>query len=72
MPKKQTKRITIQQQLIAAVMASEHSQKKLAELAAIQQPHLNAFVNGHRGLSLNSINKLCAVLKLELTHNPKS
>ena len=72
MAKKQKKQTTIQQQLIAAVLASPHSQKKLAKLADIQQPHLNAFVNGHRGMSLASINKLCAVLELELTHKPKN
>jgi plasmid maintenance system antidote protein VapI len=67
MPKRQTKQPTIQQQLIAAVSASTHSQRELAKLADIPQPNLNAFVNGHRGLGLEAVNRLCEVLNLQLT-----
>lgn len=57
---------SIQQQLIAAIEESPLSQNELAKQAGIAQPHLNAFVNGKRGLSLDSINKLCHVLQLKL------
>lgn len=67
MPKLKTKQPTIQQQLIVAVQASTHSQNELAKLAGIPQPNLNAFVNGHRGLGLEAVNRLCEVLQLELT-----
>jgi len=67
MTKRKTKQPTIQQQLIAAVLASPHSQNELAKLADIPQPSLNAFVNGHRGLGLQAVNRLCEVLHLQLT-----
>ncbi len=66
MPKRQQKQPTIQQQLIEAVQASQYSQNQLAKLSDIPQPTINAFVNGKRGLSLDCINRLCKVLKLEL------
>ncbi|TWU42929.1 hypothetical protein Q31b_19620 [Novipirellula aureliae] len=66
MPKRQKKPPTIQQQLIEAVQASPYSQNQLAKLSAIPQPTINAFVHGKRGLSLESINRLCSVMQLEL------
>jgi len=67
MTKQKPKRPTIQQQLIAAVLASPVSQNELAKMADIPQPSLNAFVNGHRGLGLQAVNRLCEVLQVELT-----
>ena len=66
MPKRKKLQLTIQQQLIDAVNASALSQNELAAQAGIAQPHLNAFVNGKRGLSLESVKRLCDVLQLEL------
>jgi plasmid maintenance system antidote protein VapI len=46
---------------------SELSQYKIAQLSEVDSGTLSRFVNGQRSISLETADKLCRVLSLELT-----
>lgn len=53
-------------QLRKAIEDSGESQLAIAEAAGIGQSGLNRFMNGQRGISLETASKLCDYLKLKL------
>lgn len=50
----------------AALLATGESVNSLAKRSGVTQPALQRFLSGQRGLTLDSAEKLCAALGLEL------
>ena len=61
------KRKTISQQLRLAIENSGKTQLQLATEAGVQQGQLSRFMSGERSLNLDTVDKLCMVLELDLT-----
>jgi hypothetical protein len=57
---------TVSQQLRRAVKESGQTLYRVAKGSGLAYPPLHRFVTGNRGLSLDSLDKLCAYLKLRL------
>jgi plasmid maintenance system antidote protein VapI len=66
MRKRKTKPKTIQRQLSEAIQTASISQAELCRQTGIPPSNLSAFINGNRGLGLDSINQIGLVLELEL------
>ena len=56
----------LEARLRLAVMRCGIKQADLAEIAGVPQPSISNFVNGKRGLTLDSAGKLCMALGLVL------
>jgi plasmid maintenance system antidote protein VapI len=66
--KKKTKiEPTVSEALRKAIVDSEHSQYKLAQLTGVDSGTLSRFVNGQRSIALDTADKLCKALGLQLT-----
>jgi transcriptional regulator with XRE-family HTH domain len=60
--------IGIRQQLRQAIQASGQSLKQLGRTARIDGSRLSRFLRGERDLSLEAVERLCEVLRLEFCH----
>lgn len=65
-PEKSSKRPTISEQLKSAISEYGDTPYALAKASGVSQAALSRFINGERGLTLDSVEKLCEVLGLEL------
>ncbi|MCA9120999.1 MAG: helix-turn-helix transcriptional regulator [Planctomycetaceae bacterium] len=66
MSKSKTKRKTLAEQIRQAIIDSGITQYRIAKDTGISQPLLTRFVNGDRGISLDTADKLIEYLGLEL------
>ena len=66
MSKSKTKRKTLAEQIRQAMIDSEKTQYRIAKDTGISQPLITRFVNGDRGISLETADKLIKYLGLEL------
>lgn len=57
---------SIIEQLQHAIKRSGETQYAIAQSSGISQSVLNRFINGERGISLDTAAKLCAYLDLDL------
>ena len=57
---------TIVEQLQHAIKHSGETQYAIAQATGVSQSVLNRFINGERGISLETAAKLCAYLDLDL------
>lgn len=57
---------TVSEALRRAIVDSEHSQYKLAQLTGVDSGTLSRFVNGQRSIALDTADKLCKALGLKL------
>lgn len=64
---KSKKRPTISEQLKAAINGYAGTPYALALASGVSQAALSRFLSGERGLTLDSVDKLCTTLGLELT-----
>lgn len=60
------KRKTVSQQLKLAIQNSGKTQLQLAKEAGVGQGQLSRFMSGERSLSLDTVDRICAVLNLDL------
>ena len=59
---------TIVDQLQKAIANSGQTEYAIAKRAGVSQSVLNRFMNGERGISLQTASKLCTCLGLSLVH----
>lgn len=57
-------------QIRKAIDESDVSRYRIAQQTGISESALSQFYNGHRGLSMDSLNKLGAYLKLRVVVDP--
>jgi transcriptional regulator with XRE-family HTH domain len=67
MNKKQKKTISVSQQLRKAIETSALTRYRISKETGIAQSTLSEFVHGNRSLSLANVDKICELIKLELT-----
>jgi len=60
------------EQLRKALRESDESQLAIAKAVEIDQGNLNRFINGERGISLETAARFCSHLKLELAQCARS
>jgi transcriptional regulator with XRE-family HTH domain len=60
------KATSVVDQLRRAIAESGESQNAIAEAIGIDQGNLNRFVNGERGVSMETFAELCEYLRLDL------
>lgn len=66
MSKRKTKRKTLAEQIRQAIKDNDKSPYRIAIDTEISQPLLTRFINGKRGISLDTADKLIEYLGLEL------
>ena len=72
MSKGKTKRKTLADQIRQAMIDSAKTQYRIAKDTGISQPLITRFVNGDRGISLETADKLIEYLGLELKPTRKA
>ena len=55
-------------QLQKAIADSDETEYAIAKVSGVSQSVVNRFVHGQRGISLETVAKLCDYLKLDLRH----
>ena len=60
------KRRTIAEQLQKAIVESGESEYAIGKVTGVSQSVLSRFINGQRGISLETAAKLCTYLELDL------
>lgn len=63
---------TIYEQLRLAIERSERSRYSIAKEAGVAEAQLSQFMSGSKGLSIEALERLVAVLELEVVIRPKS
>lgn len=58
--------VSLTDQLRRAIQKSRLTQYRIAKDTGIPQPVVNRFVNGKRGITLDTADKLCRYLRLRL------
>lgn len=63
---------TLADRLRHAITSSGISQSELARLAGVPQPNLNRFINGHKGVSLETAERLLRAANVTVTFDGRS
>lgn len=69
-PNSEPSSLTIVEKLRAAIRDSGETEYGIGKAAGVSQSVINRFVNGERGIALETAARLCSYLKLTLSRTP--